>query len=148
MKNYLALIFGVLAVAILVVIGAKYYNPGNNYMPLQLQTSSTIGDANKPSQIGGEASQSQNAASTPVVLTITSPANGASVSTGSVTLRGKTVANADVSVNDTDVKADSSGNFSASVTLDEGENTIVVVANDSNGNNTEAEITVTYDSGQ
>ena len=78
-----------------------------------------------------------------ITLTVTSPANNATVTSGTVTVRGKTVPNADVFVNDTETKADASGNFSAFVTLDEGENSIIIVANDANGNTAEQEIMVT-----
>ena len=47
-------------------------------------------------------------------------------------------------VNESETKADSSGNFSATLTLDEGENYILVVANDSSGNYAEKEFTITY----
>lgn len=79
-----------------------------------------------------------------ISLTIGAPADGSSVSMPTVTVTGKTAPGADVSVNDTDLVADAGGNFSTKLVLDEGENTITVVANDQNGNSAEKEITVTY----
>jgi len=78
-----------------------------------------------------------------ITLTIVSPLTNTSVTTSTVTVAGKTVANADVFVNDTETKADSNGFFSAAVPLDEGENSIIIVANDANGNTAEQEIMVT-----
>lgn len=82
--------------------------------------------------------------STKISLSISSPPNGATVTRSSLTVRGKTAANAEVFVNELETKADASGNFSISVTLDEGENYIIVMANDAAGNVAEAELTVTY----
>lgn len=82
-----------------------------------------------------------------ITLTIVSPLSNTTVTTNTVAIRGKTVANADVFVNDSETKADSGGNFSVSLTLDEGENPIIVVANDANGNSAEQEIMVTYSAG-
>jgi len=87
------------------------------------------------------------AATNQITLSITSPANNATVTTATVTVRGKTVPNADVFVNDAQTKSDASGNFSASVTLDEGANPIVVVANDANGNSAEQDFQITYNAG-
>ncbi|HLD24982.1 MAG TPA: hypothetical protein VJB96_03645 [Patescibacteria group bacterium] len=79
-----------------------------------------------------------------IQLAVTSPSGNVTVSSPSFTVRGKTVAGGEVFVNDSETKADSSGNFSATLTLDEGENYILVVANDAFGNYAEKEFTVTY----
>jgi len=83
-----------------------------------------------------------------ILLTVSSPVNGQTVSTSSVVVRGKTVANAQVSINDVDTVADLNGNFSATVNLDEGDNEMTIVANDANGNYSEQVLTVTYNSVQ
>jgi len=75
-------------------------------------------------------------------LTVISPANGATLSSTLLTLTGKTVPNADVFVNDQTTKADVNGNFSVKLTLDEGQNEIVVNANDANGNVVEVDLLV------
>ncbi len=80
-----------------------------------------------------------------ITLEITSPKNNSTVKNGTVTVSGKTLSNADVFVNDKELKADAFGNFSTSVQLDEGQNTIVVAANDPQGNISEREINVTFD---
>jgi len=79
-----------------------------------------------------------------IILDIISPVNGVTVATPTITVIGKTVPNAEVVVNDIEKTADANGNFSVSITLDEDENIIIVVANDTNGNVAEREITVTY----
>lgn len=83
-----------------------------------------------------------------ISLRITSPSTGSTVTSPSVVVRGVTVPKADVFVNDSQVSADSGGNFSVPVTLDEGDNSIVITANDANGNYAEQELTVIYNSGQ
>lgn len=94
------------------------------------------GAAAKPSKSGNA-----------IILSVVSPANGSTVTTPQITVTGQTVPNAEVTVNDQDVTADASGNFSVNVTLDEGENTINVQTNDSDGNTSEQELTVTLQSG-
>ncbi len=83
-----------------------------------------------------------------IPLTIISPVNGSTVKIASVVVKGTTSQNAEVFVNETQTMADAKGNFSASLSLDEGDNIIVVTVNDANGNYSEKDITVIYDSGQ
>lgn len=79
-----------------------------------------------------------------VFLTITSPVDEVTVSQNKVTVTGKTVAGADVSVNEKDLTADADGNFSATISLDEGENPILITAGNGDGFE-EKEITVYYE---
>lgn len=109
--------------------------PGALVTPMEGSSVSTGSPA--PTQPAG-------GSSTKISLLISSPLNGATVTRSSLTVRGKTAANAEVFVNELETKADASGNFSISVTLDEGENYIIVMANDAAGNVAEAELTVTY----
>lgn len=83
-----------------------------------------------------------------IMLTITSPVNGSSVTAPTLVIKGITSPKADVFVNDSEVIADAQGNFTTQVTLDEGDNTLVVTANDANGNYSEKDLTVTYNSAQ
>lgn len=85
--------------------------------------------------------------SSEITLTISSPVNGAMVTNPAITVRGTTKPGAEVFVNDVQAKADTSGNFSAKLTLDEGDNPIVVSVNDADGNVAEKELNVVYDSG-
>lgn len=92
----------------------------------------------------GKADESKNQIS----LAVLQPVDGQTTSLSSIAVKGTTVPNADVTVNDVDLKADAQGNFSTSVTLDEGDNVIAVVSVDQNGQISEKDLTVTYNSGQ
>lgn len=80
-----------------------------------------------------------------ISLFIDQPSNGIVVSNPLLTVRGKTNSNAEIVVNDKETNANSSGNFSVTLTLDEGENSIIIVANDELGNIAEKELLVTYE---
>lgn len=90
---------------------------------------------------GGGSTNGQIKSSVP--LTLTSVSGAMTVTNPILVVSGKTTANADVAVNDRDLKADAQGNFSTTVTLDAGENTINIVVNDAAGNSTEREFIVT-----
>jgi Na+-transporting methylmalonyl-CoA/oxaloacetate decarboxylase gamma subunit len=79
-------------------------------------------------------------------LEITQPTDGAQVSTGSITVSGKTIPGAVVSaaIDDTVAIADidQDGNFSVTVNLEEGPNLIEVVASDQLGNEKSSSIAV------
>jgi len=77
-------------------------------------------------------------------LQIISPSDQSTVTSPVITLRGRTSAQAEVFVNEYETVADAQGNFSVSLTLDEGENPIMVVANDANGTVGETEISIEY----
>jgi len=88
------------------------------------------------------------AVSNKISLIVSTPDDGSTLSSTAVTVKGKTTPNADVFVNDQTGKADANGNFSIGVTLDEGNNQIVVSANDTVGNATEQDLNVTVSSFQ
>jgi hypothetical protein len=79
-----------------------------------------------------------------IPLNISSPVNGISVSTPALSVKGKTIPKGDVIVNETETTADTSGNFTAKITLDEGSNIISVQAIDAEGNSEEKELIVIY----
>lgn len=66
-------------------------------------------------------------------LTVTSPQDKSEVTTPSITVSGTTASGADVSINDRDLKADVKGKFSTTITLDSGDNYILIVASNENG---------------
>ncbi|MEK7061608.1 MAG: Ig-like domain-containing protein [Patescibacteria group bacterium] len=78
-----------------------------------------------------------------ISLEITSPEDGSVVSDPSVLVKGTTVANADVFVNDAETKADKDGNFKVNIDLEEGGNEIFVTANDVDGNYAEGSVKIT-----
>lgn len=85
------------------------------------------------------------ATSDKISLSITSPAPGTILKSPSVNITGKTSPNADIFVNDVATKANASGSFSINVTLDEGENNVIVSANDEEGNVAEQNLLVTVE---
>lgn len=95
-----------------------------------------------------QTSTSAGSTSSELTLTVTSPADRAAVTSASLTVRGKTAPYAEVFVNDAETKADASGNFSVKITLDEGENSVIVLVNDADGRVAEKDLTVTFNSGQ
>ncbi len=66
------------------------------------------------------------------------------VSVPILAISGSTTPGADVFVNETETIAGLDGRFSLTYQLDEGENTVIIVANDENGLFAEKEVTVTY----
>lgn len=79
-----------------------------------------------------------------IELTVSQPANGINVTSPSILVKGNTAPNAEVSINDKDTTADTYGNFTANINLDEGENSIFVTASDNEGNFAEKELSVNY----
>ncbi len=153
-KNYLMVVTAVVAIGF-VAGGLILYKNKTTPVPsstteLNIQISGTQNQTSAPKTTGSSAGVTQTQEQKNVninsglSLTINQPADKSSVTASTVTVSGKTQPKADVSVNDTDLKADIQGNFSTRITLDEGENTIVIVATDENGNYAEKEITVTY----
>ncbi len=139
-KPYLLLIAALVIVA-LGIGGFAYYRSTTN--PATAPSYTTPSATTSPTQ---QANPSQPTSPVPndITLTITSPQNGAQVSTPTITVSGKTVPNADVSVNDQDLTADAQGNFSTTITLEDGDNNLSITAADSTGQSSEAELTVTY----
>jgi hypothetical protein len=78
----------------------------------------------------------------PITLNISEPLPGATVSNSSVRVKGKTLPMAVVFINEKEMRADRAGNFSTTVSLEEGENSIIILAHDADGNFSEKEITV------
>jgi hypothetical protein len=78
------------------------------------------------------------------LLEVSSPENGVTVAKGVVEVTGKTVPGAEVFVNEAQVKVDKDGNFRQKVTLQEGENFILITAGNEVGD-AEIERTVYYE---
>ncbi len=103
---------------------------GSNYTLSTMNPTSSSGPSENVSTTGS------------ITLSVTSPVSGATLSSGNVTVKGKTLPNAEVFINDQSTKADTEGNFSLNLTLDEGENNLVVTANDAEGNVAEQNLSV------
>ncbi|HSX48852.1 MAG TPA: hypothetical protein VLE44_01180 [Candidatus Saccharimonadales bacterium] len=106
------------------------------------QNSSVEGESTSAPQTSTTAPVTESTGN--ISLNITSPTDNQAVATGTIAVTGTTSANAEVSVNESDTTSDSSGKFSVTVNLDEGENSIVIVVNDSNGSFIEKDLTVIY----
>ena len=78
-------------------------------------------------------------------LTVISPINGQTVTTSQITVTGKTTPKAEIFINDLELSADANGNFSQALSLEEGENYILIVANDTGGNFAEKELSIIYE---
>jgi len=81
-----------------------------------------------------------------VFLDIESPKDKDTVSSSLLNIKGTTVAGAELFINDKEDKADKDGNFSVNITLEEGENILIIIMNDSQGNYIEKQLTVTLKS--
>lgn len=83
-----------------------------------------------------------------VLLTVESPADESTSESKTITVSGKTQANATILVStptgDQVIKPSSEGAYSTTATITDGENTIDVIAIAPNGTQTERVITVTY----
>ena len=80
-------------------------------------------------------------------LTITEPADGATLTSNAISVKGQTAPGANVSVNDQAFLADKDGNFAVNLNLESGPNTIDVVASDDSGNSQESLLIVDVNSG-
>jgi hypothetical protein len=128
-KNYLLILS---AIVFLVVAGAAVYidasNGGGSFINTLFSPTKTQTTLDK--------------AVDKIDLTISSPEDGAVVKTGKLTITGKTVPGAEVFCNDVEAIANINGGFSLKVDLEEGENTLIILANSPTGEFTQKEITV------
>lgn len=80
-----------------------------------------------------------------ITLVINTPKDQANVAQSSIPVSGTTKPNAEVFVNEQETRADSRGNFSLRIQLEEGENYVIVVATDVDGQVAEQALTITYE---
>lgn len=148
MKNYLPIVIGTFVIIAAGFLVRQYSmsrvaplsSSGNNAIPTIAQ------EPEETVETGATPTEEKNTVVTSgsISLAISSPVNNITVTSSSLVVRGKTAPKSEVFVNDAETKADTNGNFSVTLTLDEGENYILVVANDANGNFSEKELTITY----
>ncbi len=139
--KYLAI---VVLVVLLVIAGVFLFRKGMvntlpSTTPNSQQTPENTNGTNGANVIPSEAITNVNQ----IALVVTSPQDRSTVTTPTITVAGKTTPNADVFINDKQLVADSQGNFSTSLTMDQGDNEIAIIANDQNGNSSEKDLTVT-----
>jgi len=145
MKKYVGwVVIGVFVLGVLALVYVfitKGYSGIQNIVPEVTPTAS-----NNPSESETNTQETGNVSSTKISLVITSPKAGSVLNSTNVVVTGKTVPGAEVFVNDKEGKADKNGTFSISIGLEEGENQLVVSANDSEGNVAEENLAVTVTS--
>lgn len=147
MKNYMPIIIGIVVIVAAALFARQYTMMQSIKLGTQKDSTLVIspgeeqpGSASGASQAGG----TSPAAASGITLTVSTPANNATVTTSSLSVKGKTVAGAEVFVNDIETTADANGYFSVTLKLEEGDNYILIVANDVSGNYAEKELTVNY----
>jgi hypothetical protein len=148
MKKPIVIFASVLILFIVIgIVGFLYFNKRLNESKNWKESTEILSETGKKilSLPASESKQYMGAVESSLSLQIISPSDNSAVTSPYITLRGKTISQAEVFVNDIETVADANGDFSVGLTLDEGENPIMVVANDTNGNVGEAEITVTYE---
>lgn len=143
------LLFGAIVILIVLAGGIRVLTkssllPKSSPSNMNQQTSDSSLPTTSPNSDAGTSNQLANTTDPGMSLTVTQPSTNQTVTTGSVVVSGKSTPNADISVNEKDIKADAQGNFSTSVSLDEGENVITVVAVNEFGKTAERDINVTY----
>ena len=143
-QNENKILFTVIVVTI-VVLAILFFNV------VKKQTPAPYPEQREPS---GETVLEKDAETTPqpeslieegLFLEVTSPVNGATVSDPILVVSGKTEPNAEVFINESELTADSQGNFSTTITFEEGENVVVITASDDDGNYAERELTVIHE---
>jgi hypothetical protein len=140
-----------LVIAILVsigIVGFVFFTKRLEESKYAKESFTTQGPETEKEATASQQDQTRNQTETlesSISLQILSPSNGSRVTTPTVTIRGKTMPNAEVFVNDKELTADADGNFSVDLILEEDENPILVVANDAQGRAAETEFSVFYD---
>ncbi len=136
-KKFTGIFLGLL-VLIVVVVGFQvlYLNQAEKKL-----RSSSISPTAIPVPTKAE---TEKKAANSLLLEIISPQDGQTVSLSQIKVQGRTVAGAEVFVNEKEVVPDKNGNFSATVGLQEGENVLLIAAGNESGD-AEVERTVYFE---
>ena len=136
--------------AILLVVGMITFFVSKNGRSVNKQAIDVPSEVNQPTEDQSTLHDTVSPESTiketsEISLSISSPLSGSTSKVSKVIVKGKTTPKAEVFVNEAEGIADINGYFSLSVSLDEGENSIIVTAVDESGKVAEKEILVTYE---
>ncbi len=112
------------------------------FLPAGVKNQELISITTQPTKINQNETSPQDKSQKEFFLEIDYPTNGITVNQSTITLTGKTIPGAEIFINDIQLRAKSDGLFSATINLEEGENVLIVIANDDQGNYLEKEITV------
>ena len=108
-----------------------------------------VGQAPTPSPAASEEPATAAASETgPLHVTITAPADNAVVSVSQVAVAGLAPPETVLTINDSLIVVDGTGEFSTTVPLQLGPNELDVLASDPDGNQVTTQLIVTYDPGQ
>lgn len=147
MKKYIPAFIAVIILGTIIgiVIGRNQYKRATRIaQPLPMETAPALPiPTSQPT-----ASSADESYPSDFTLSITSPTSDSTVTSPTITVKGKTAPSAEVFINEKDTVADANGNFFVMLTLDEGENLIIVTANDDEGNSAEKELVVTFEAGE
>lgn len=141
-KRKLLTIVATLVALFVLVGGFVVFVKNNSQEGLAVEDAKDVAQEANPLSTDSQLVSKDDTSSKIIFVEIVSPKDGVTLSSPLVKLVGKTIPNADVFVNDEEVKVNANGEFSIELTLDEGENIISVIANDENGNYAEKEITL------
>lgn len=126
-----------------IVTGAVFLNNYQKNRPVQKTKIITPAPTEKiivtPTTVGAKKT---------VSLELIGVSDGMTVNESPLLIKGKTTPDADVFVDNEELKAGKNGEFSVKVSLDEGENIIVVTVNDEEGSMTEKELTVNLETNE
>ena len=141
--NSLVVVFFILlAVFGFLIFLIKKQNINNSKLGNIFQNNQRVNQSTNQTNINQSAIPTVEPVSQGLILEVIEPKENTTYSSPSIKVSGKTSAYAEVYVNDTQTKADGTGNFSVNYNLDEGENLLTIVANDQAGNYVEKEMTV------
>ena len=132
-KNVLLALIAVVTIALLGIVGFILVKPKTVVAP-EVVTVAT------PTPTPTPVVQNKNQ-----IKLVVDNKDGSIVKTNKVIIKGVTIPKAEVFINDLELVADAKGNFSGTITLEEGDNPISIIAVDENGNSSEEEITITYE---
>ena len=132
-KNVLLALIAVVVIALLGIVGFILVKPKTVVAP-EVVTVAT------PTPTPTPVVQNKNQ-----IKLVVDNKDGSIVKTNKVIIKGVTIPKAEVFINDLELVADAKGNFSGTITLEEGDNPISIIAVDENGNSSEEEITITYE---
>ena len=146
MKNYMPIILGVVVIVAAGIFARQYTMKQSIELGTQKDSALVIspGEEQPGTASGAPAGSATSAAVSGIALTVSTPANNANVTVSPLPVKGKTVPGAEVFVNDIETIADAGGYFSVTLNLEEGDNYILIVANDVSGNYAEKELHVNY----
>lgn len=81
-----------------------------------------------------------------ISLSVSEPKDNITVNNPTLNIKGKTLTNAYVFINEQELRADKNGQFISMITLEEGENYVLIVVSDDAGNSLEKDIIVNLES--